>query len=80
MRYEDEFVRHKVLDAIGDLYLSGAQIIGNFKGICSGHATNNALLHALFEDSDSWEYGELSGADALSAIDGDIFPDLAETA
>jgi UDP-3-O-[3-hydroxymyristoyl] N-acetylglucosamine deacetylase len=80
LRYEDEFVRHKVLDAIGDLYLSGAQIIGSFKGICSGHATNNALLHALFEDPDAWKYDVLSGTEALSAIDGDIFPELAETA
>jgi UDP-3-O-[3-hydroxymyristoyl] N-acetylglucosamine deacetylase len=80
LRYDDEFVRHKVLDAIGDLYLSGAQIIGRFKGTCSGHATNNALLHALFEDPDAWKYDVLSGTEALSAIDGDIFPELAETA
>ena len=80
LRYEDEFVRHKILDAIGDLYLSGAQIVGNFKGICSGHATNNALLHALFDDPDAWKYDVLIGAEALSAIDGGIFPELAETA
>jgi UDP-3-O-[3-hydroxymyristoyl] N-acetylglucosamine deacetylase len=80
LRYDDEFVRHKILDAIGDLYLSGAQIIGNFKGKCSGHATNNALLHALFEDPNAWEYDVLRGTEALSAIDGDIFPELAETA
>ena len=80
LRYNDEFVRHKVLDAVGDLYLSGAQIIGNFKGFCSGHAANNAVLHALFDDADAWEYDVLRGADMLSAIDGDIFPELAETA
>ena len=80
LRYEDEFVRHKVLDAVGDLYLSGAQIVGSFKGICSGHATNNALLRALFADPDAWKYDVLSGAEALFAIDGGIFPKLAETA
>lgn len=80
LRYEDEFVRHKVLDAIGDLYLSGAPIIGKFQGICSGHSTNNALLHALFADPDAWEFDVLHGDEALSAIDGDIFPELSETA
>ncbi len=80
LRYDDEFVRHKVLDAIGDLYLSGAPIIGNFQGVCSGHATNNALLHALFADPDAWEYDVLHGDEALSAIDGGIFPELLETA
>jgi UDP-3-O-[3-hydroxymyristoyl] N-acetylglucosamine deacetylase len=80
LRYDDEFVRHKVLDAIGDLYLSGAPIIGNFQGVCSGHATNNALLHALFADPDAWEYDVLHGDEALSAIDGGISPELLETA
>ena len=80
LRYDDEFVRHKILDAIGDLYLSGAQIIGSFKGICSGHATNNALLHALFDDPDAWTYDVLSGEEAIYAIDGDIISELAETA
>ncbi len=80
LRYDDEFVRHKVLDAIGDLYLSGAPIIGNFQGVCSGHAANNALLHALFADPDAWEYDVLHGDEVLSAIDGGIFPELAEIA
>jgi len=80
LRYEDEFVRHKVLDAIGDLYLAGAAIIGKFQGVRSGHATNNALLRALFADPDAWEYDVLHGDEALFAIDGDIFPEMAETA
>ena len=80
LRYEDEFVRHKVLDAIGDLYLAGAAIIGKFQGVRSGHATNNALLKALFADPDAWEYDVLHGDEALSAIDGGIFPEMAETA
>ena len=56
LRYTDEFVRHKVLDAMGDLYLAGAPIIGAFSGVCSGHAANNRLLHALFADRDAWTY------------------------
>jgi UDP-3-O-[3-hydroxymyristoyl] N-acetylglucosamine deacetylase len=80
LRYEDEFVRHKILDAIGDLYLAGAAIIGKFQGVRSGHATNNALLRALFADPDAWEYDVLHGDEALSAIDGGIFPEMAETA
>lgn len=55
LRYEDEFVKHKVLDAIGDLYLLGHQIIGAFAGYKSGHAINNALAKALLEASDAWE-------------------------
>jgi UDP-3-O-[3-hydroxymyristoyl] N-acetylglucosamine deacetylase len=50
MRFPDEFVRHKILDAIGDMALAGAPIRGQFHGVRSGHATNNALLRALFAD------------------------------
>lgn len=56
LRFDDEFVKHKVLDAIGDLYLMGAGIIGAFKGYKSGHALNNQLLLALLADEKSWEY------------------------
>ena len=49
-RFADEFVRHKILDAIGDLALAGAPVIARFEGQKSGHATNNALLRALFAD------------------------------
>lgn len=54
LRYGDEFVRHKILDAVGDLYLAGAPIIGHFHGIRSGHALNNQLLRALFADQTAW--------------------------
>ncbi len=54
LRYNDEFVRHKLLDAIGDLSLSGAPIKGAFVGYCTGHALNNRLLHALFADRSAW--------------------------
>ncbi|MGH6661022.1 MAG: UDP-3-O-acyl-N-acetylglucosamine deacetylase [Rhodospirillales bacterium] len=80
LRFDDEFVRHKILDAVGDLYLAGAPIIGNFHGVRSGHAINNALLKALFADSRCWKYDVLRGDETLSAIDGDIFPELVETA
>lgn len=55
LRYEDEFVRHKVLDAIGDLYLLGYSLIGSFSGHKSGHEVNNKLLRKLLADEDSWE-------------------------
>ncbi len=56
LRYADEFVRHKVLDAIGDLYLLGHPLIGAFSAHKSGHALNNRLLRALLADADAWEY------------------------
>ena len=56
LRYENEFVRHKVLDAIGDLYLLGHPLLGAFTGFRSGHALNNQLLRALLSDSEAWEY------------------------
>jgi UDP-3-O-[3-hydroxymyristoyl] N-acetylglucosamine deacetylase len=55
LRYEDEFVKHKILDSIGDLYLLGHSILGEFKGYKSGHALNNALLRALQANPDAWE-------------------------
>jgi len=55
LRYEDEFVKHKVLDAIGDLYLLGHSLIGSFTGHKSGHQLNNPLLHALLADEAAWE-------------------------
>jgi UDP-3-O-[3-hydroxymyristoyl] N-acetylglucosamine deacetylase len=54
-RFPDEFVRHKILDAIGDLALAGARIVGRFEGRRSGHALNNALLRALFSDPANYE-------------------------
>lgn len=55
LRYEDEFVKHKVLDAIGDLYLLGNSLIGEFRGIKSGHDLNNKLLRKLRAEEDAWE-------------------------
>lgn len=55
LRYEDECVKHKILDAIGDLYLLGHSLIGSFSGFKSGHALNNALLMKLIADEQAWE-------------------------
>ncbi len=56
LRSPDEFVRHKTLDAVGDLALAGAPILGCYKASRAGHAFNNHVLHALFANPDSWEY------------------------
>ncbi|MEE4638399.1 MAG: UDP-3-O-acyl-N-acetylglucosamine deacetylase [Wenzhouxiangella sp.] len=65
LRYEDEFVKHKILDAIGDLYLLGRNLIGKFTGYKSGHALNNQLLRTLLADTSAWE--EVSFGDAANA-------------
>jgi UDP-3-O-[3-hydroxymyristoyl] N-acetylglucosamine deacetylase len=56
LRYADEFVRHKLLDAYGDLYLAGAPLLGAFHGVRSGHSHTRRLLAALFADQDAWCY------------------------
>ena len=55
LRYEDEFVKHKILDAIGDLYLLGHSLIGEFSGYKSGHALNNKLLRTLIDTESAWQ-------------------------
>lgn len=62
LRMEDEFVRHKVLDAVGDLALAGAMLQGRFVGNKSGHGLNNLVLRALFADSANWRYAASEGA------------------
>ena len=65
LRYEDEFVKHKVLDAIGDLYLLGHNLIGAYSGYKSGHELNNQLLRKLLKNPDTWEevsFGKEEGA------------------
>lgn len=56
LRYDDEFAKHKVLDAIGDLYMLGHPILGAFYAYKSGHALNNQLIRALMQDASAWEY------------------------
>ncbi|WP_287599399.1 UDP-3-O-acyl-N-acetylglucosamine deacetylase [Thermomonas sp.] len=65
LRYADEFVRHKILDAVGDLYLAGHAILGAYEGYKSGHALNNKLVRALLADAQAWE--EVSFVDAEQA-------------
>ncbi len=65
LRYADEFVKHKVLDAVGDLYMAGHPIIGAFTAYKSGHGLNNRLLRALLADVTAWEW--VSYTDAASA-------------
>ena len=68
LRYEDEFVKHKILDAIGDLYLLGHSLIGAYSGYRSGHALNNRLLKALIADPEAWEEVTFEDEDAMSPI------------
>jgi len=58
LRFEDEFIRHKLLDAVGDLYLAGAPIVGAYHGYKAGHEMNNQVLRALFANPDAWQYQE----------------------
>jgi UDP-3-O-[3-hydroxymyristoyl] N-acetylglucosamine deacetylase len=67
LRYPDEFVRHKVLDSIGDLYLAGGQLIGRYTGRCAGHTMHNKLLRALFADPTAWRM-----VDALGPVELDL--------
>jgi len=60
LRYSDEFVRHKLLDALGDLYLAGGPLIGAFRGVRSGHAHTRRLLAALFADREAWCWTTMS--------------------
>jgi UDP-3-O-[3-hydroxymyristoyl] N-acetylglucosamine deacetylase len=68
LRYADEFVRHKLLDAVGDLYLAGGPIIGHFRGVRSGHALTRQLLAALFADADAWCATTLAEPAVLGAV------------
>lgn len=68
LRYEDEFVKHKILDAIGDLYLLGHSLIGSYSGFRSGHGLNNKLLKALIADKEAWEEVTFEDEGALSPI------------
>lgn len=69
LRYADEFVRHKLLDAFGDLYLAGGPIIGRFDGMRSGHTHTRRLLAALFADAEAWCFTSLGRATDLGALD-----------
>lgn len=59
LRFSNEFIRHKLLDAIGDLYLAGGEILGQYDGVKAGHAINNAILHELFSSQENWEFASV---------------------
>jgi len=60
LRRPDEFVRHKALDAVGDLYVLGAPIIGRFEGLLAGHGLNNAVVRALLANPRAWRMRTLT--------------------
>ena len=68
LRYEDEFVKHKILDVIGDLYQTGFSLIGEFRGYKSGHGLNNLLVRELLATPDAWEMVTFEGEEATSPI------------
>lgn len=76
LRYENEFVRHKILDAVGDLYLLGSSLIGHFHGYKSGHALNNKLLRELLVNQSAWEF--VTFEDAKTAPISYVRPILVE--
>jgi UDP-3-O-[3-hydroxymyristoyl] N-acetylglucosamine deacetylase len=68
LRYTDEFVRHKLLDALGDCYLAGHPLIGHFRGQRSGHSLNRQVLEALFADPDAWCFTTLSRSETIDEL------------
>ena len=70
LRYPDEFVRHKILDAVGDLYLAGRPIIGAYEGFKSGHALNNQLVRALLAEQAAWEEVTFTGGAPTPVVYG----------
>ena len=72
LRFDDEFVQHKVLDAIGDLSLLGCGLLGAFNGYKSGHELNNRLLRALLQREDAWEYTYFDMDNYTTCIDSAV--------
>ena len=77
LRYADEFVKHKLLDAIGDLYLAGHPLLGAFSAHKSGHALNNMLLRALLADATAWDIVTFERAEGTPAAIAHLYPQLA---
>lgn len=76
LRFESEFVTHKVLDAIGDLYLLGSSLIGAFEGYKSGHELNNRLLRELMVREEAWEYTYLDEESDLPLLQPEFYPEF----
>ncbi len=74
LRYEDEFAKHKLLDAIGDLYLVGHPLLAAFSAHKSGHALNNALLRALLADQTAWEFTTFERAEETPQAVAHLYP------
>jgi UDP-3-O-[3-hydroxymyristoyl] N-acetylglucosamine deacetylase len=74
LRYADEFARHKLLDAVGDLYLAGGAILGTYHGIKGGHAMNNKILRALFAQPDAYEWVDLYVDTTTGLEEADMMP------
>jgi UDP-3-O-[3-hydroxymyristoyl] N-acetylglucosamine deacetylase len=72
LRFDDEFVKHKTLDAVGDLYMLGHPLIGEFRGVKSGHAMNNQLVRALLADETAWEFVTFDKREQLPAAFGNM--------
>ncbi|EKE85328.1 UDP-3-O-acyl-N-acetylglucosamine deacetylase [Idiomarina xiamenensis] len=68
LRYDDEFVKHKILDAVGDLYIGGHSIVGHLRAFKSGHALNNQLLRAVLAEQEAWEFVTYEEENASSPI------------
>jgi len=77
LRYPDEFVRHKILDALGDLSLIGVPVIGNFTAVKSGHALNQQLVRKILAEHDACEVVQPRAADELHALQESLLPVLA---
>ena len=77
LRYADEFVKHKILDAIGDLYLAGRPLLGAFSAHKSGHALNNQLLRALLADASAWEVVSFQNVAEVPVGIARLYPQLA---
>jgi UDP-3-O-[3-hydroxymyristoyl] N-acetylglucosamine deacetylase len=82
LRYDDEFARHKVLDAVGDIYLAGGPIIGLYEGFKPGHALNNQILRKLFATPDAWAYMDMFIDSSISAgsLEAPVLAARAQTA
>jgi UDP-3-O-[3-hydroxymyristoyl] N-acetylglucosamine deacetylase len=77
LRYADEFVKHKVLDAVGDLYMAGHPVIGAFSAYKSGHGLNNKLLRALMADASAWEWASFPDEQSIPRGIVNLLPRIA---
>ncbi len=77
LRYADEFVKHKILDAIGDLYIAGSPLLGAFTAYKSGHALNNQLLRAMLANKAAWEYVRFDEKDQVPSALRALYPQVA---